>query len=114
MAKVHFFYSTMNAGKSTALLQSAHNYHETGNETILFIPREDADKNSGLIKSRIGLSATAVVINSDLKIYEYVKKELSQRRVDADIVGVIENPLNNIRTLEEVAFVMKEGKVYKR
>ena len=33
---------------------------------------------------------------------------------DADIVGVIENPLNNIRTLEEVAFVMKEGKVYKR
>ena len=38
MAKVHFFYSTMNAGKSTALLQSAHNYHETGNETILFIP----------------------------------------------------------------------------
>ena len=86
MAKVHFFYSTMNAGKSTALLQSAHNYHETGNETILFIPREDADKNSGLIKSRIGLSATAVVINSDLKIYEYVKKELSQRRVDAILV----------------------------
>ena len=33
---------------------------------------------------------------------------------DADIVGVIENPLTNIRTLEEVAFVMKEGKVYKR
>ena len=49
MAKVHFFYSTMNAGKSTALLQSAHNYHETGNETILFIPREDADKNSGCL-----------------------------------------------------------------
>ena len=67
MAKVHFFYSTMNAGKSTALLQSAHNYHETGNETILFIPREDADKNLGLIKSRIGLSASAVVIDSKLK-----------------------------------------------
>ena len=33
---------------------------------------------------------------------------------DADIVGVIENPLTNIRTLEKVAFVMKEGKVYKR
>ncbi len=86
MAKVHFFYSTMNAGKSTALLQSAHNYHETGNETILFIPREDADKNSGLIKSRIGLSASAVVIDSELKIYDYVKKELSQRKVDAILV----------------------------
>ena len=86
MAKVHFFYSTMNAGKSTALLQSAHNYHETGNETILFIPREDADKNSGLIKSRIGLSASAVIIDSELKIYDYVKKELSQRKVDAILV----------------------------
>ena len=76
----------MNAGKSTALLQSAHNYHETGNETILFIPREDADKNSGLIKSRIGLSASAVIIDSKLKVYEYVKNELSQRKIDAILV----------------------------
>ena len=86
MAKVHFFYSTMNAGKSTALLQSAHNYHETGNETILFIPREDADKNSGLIKSRIGLSASAVVIDSNLKIFEYVKEELKNKHIDAILV----------------------------
>jgi len=86
MAKVHFFYSTMNAGKSTALLQSAHNYHETGNETILFIPREDADKNSGLIKSRIGLSASAVVIDSNLKIFEHVKEELKNKQIDAILV----------------------------
>ena len=86
MAKVHFFYSTMNAGKSTALLQSAHNYHETGNETILFIPREDADKNSGLIKSRIGLSASAVVIDSKFKIFEYVEEENTKRNIDAILV----------------------------
>ena len=86
MAKVHFFYSTMNAGKSTALLQSAHNYHETGNETILFIPREDAERNSGLIKSRIGLSASAIVIDSKLKIFEYVQKEVVKRQIDAIIV----------------------------
>ena len=86
MAKVHFFYSTMNAGKSTALLQSAHNYHETGNETILFIPREDADKNSGLIKSRIGLSASAVVIDSKFKIFEYVEEENVKRNIDAILV----------------------------
>ena len=86
MAKVHFFYSTMNAGKSTALLQSAHNYHETGNETILFIPREDAEKNSGLIKSRIGLSASAIVIDSKLKIFEYVQKEVVKRQIDAILV----------------------------
>ena len=76
----------MNAGKSTALLQSAHNYHETGNETILFIPREDADKNSGLIKSRIGLSASAVVIDSNLKIFEHVKEELKNKQIDAILV----------------------------
>tara|TARA_B100000282_G_scaffold5340_1_gene3733 strand:- start:928 stop:1485 length:558 start_codon:yes stop_codon:yes gene_type:complete len=76
----------MNAGKSTALLQSAHNYHETGNETILFIPREDADKNSGLIKSRIGLSASAVVIDSKFKIFEYVEEENAKRNIDAILV----------------------------
>ena len=86
MAKVHFFYSTMNAGKSTALLHSAHNYHETVNETILFIPREDADKNSGLIKSRIGLSASAIIIDSKLKIFEYVQKEVMKRQIDAILV----------------------------
>ena len=86
MAKVHFFYSTMNAGKSTALLQSAHNYHETGNETILFIPREDADENFGLIKSRIGLKASAVVIDSKIKIFEYVKKEASKKQIDAILI----------------------------
>ena len=86
MAKVHFFYSTMNAGKSTALLQSAHNYHETGNETILFIPREDAEKNSGLIKSRIGLKADAVVIDSKIKIFEYVKNETEKKQIDAILI----------------------------
>ena len=86
MAKVHFFYSTMNAGKSTALLQSAHNYHETGNETILFIPREDAERTSGLIKSRIGLSASAIVIDAKLKIFEYVQKEVEKRKIDAILV----------------------------
>ena len=39
MAKLHFFYSTMNAGKSTALLQSNHNYLESNLKTILFIPK---------------------------------------------------------------------------
>ena len=39
MAKLHFFYSTMNAGKSTALLQSNHNYLESNLKTMLFIPK---------------------------------------------------------------------------
>mgnify|MGYP004001345159 FL=1 len=70
MAKIHFFYSTMNAGKSTALLQSNHNYLENRMETILFIPKADADKNNGFIESRIGLKAKAVVVDSEFNFYD--------------------------------------------
>lgn len=77
MAKIHFFYSTMNAGKSTALLQSNHNYLENRMETILFIPKADADKNNGFIESRIGLKAKAVVVDSEFNFYDYVKEHLS-------------------------------------
>ena len=44
MAKLHFFYSTMNAGKSTALLQSNHNYIESNLKTLLFIPGDVKSK----------------------------------------------------------------------
>ena len=49
----------MNAGKSTALLQSNYNYNERGMETLLFVPKVYADANSSKIKSRIGLDADA-------------------------------------------------------
>ena len=78
MAKIHFFYSTMNAGKSTALLQSNHNYKENGMDTMLFIPKADADKNNGFIESRIGLNAKAVVVDLDFDFYEYVKKNKTE------------------------------------
>jgi len=58
MAKLYFYYSTMNAGKSTALLQAAHNYAERGMSTRLFIARLD-DRAGGRIASRIGLEADA-------------------------------------------------------
>jgi thymidine kinase len=58
MAKLYFYYSTMNAGKSTSLLQAAHNYAERGLSTILFIARLD-ERAAGRIKSRIGLEADA-------------------------------------------------------
>ncbi|EJP72612.1 MAG: thymidine kinase [SAR86 cluster bacterium SAR86B] len=49
MAKLHFFYSTMNAGKSTSLLQSNHNYLENNLETLLFLPKENISFNEGKI-----------------------------------------------------------------
>ena len=71
MAKVYFFYSTMNAGKSTALLQSNHNYKESDLKTLLFIPSEIGNKSNGKIISRLGLESDAVVVN---KKYDFFKE----------------------------------------
>ena len=74
MAKLHYFYSTMNAGKSTSLLQSNHNYFENNLNTLLFVPKEDEDFNKGRIVSRIGLEAEAIIVNSKYNFYENIKK----------------------------------------
>ncbi|HET7778617.1 MAG TPA: thymidine kinase [Rudaea sp.] len=60
MAKLYFYYSAMNAGKTTTLLQSAHNYHERGMRTLIFTPRLDDRYGSGVVASRIGLKANGV------------------------------------------------------
>ncbi len=58
MAKLYFYYSTMNAGKSTALLQAAHNYAERGMRAFLCTARLDG-RAGGRIASRIGIAADA-------------------------------------------------------
>ena len=79
MAKLHFFYSTMNAGKSTALLQSNHNYKESNLKTLLFVPKSIADKSNGKIVSRIGLQADAIVVNNDYDFYDEISKKQSEK-----------------------------------
>ena len=74
MAKLHFFYSTMNAGKSTALLQSNHNYIESDLNTLLFIPKPIGDKSNGKIISRIGLEADAIIVNQTYDFFNEIKK----------------------------------------
>ena len=74
MAKLHFFYSTMNAGKSTALLQSNHNYFESNLKTLLFIPNAIGEKSKGKIISRIGLEAKATIFNSQYNFIKEIKK----------------------------------------
>jgi thymidine kinase len=59
MAKLHFNYSTMNAGKSTVLLQASHNYIERGMQTCLLTARLDDRAGPGRIESRIGIGADA-------------------------------------------------------
>ncbi|MFC7703134.1 thymidine kinase [Plastorhodobacter daqingensis] len=59
MAKLYFHYSTMNAGKSTILLQAAHNYRERGMEPYLLTAQLDHRAGAGRIASRIGIGETA-------------------------------------------------------
>ncbi|MCX6955061.1 MAG: thymidine kinase [Verrucomicrobia bacterium] len=63
MAKLYFYYSAMNAGKSTVLLQSSYNYRERGMRTLLFAPSIDDRAGLGRIESRIGLHADAIALN---------------------------------------------------
>ncbi len=61
MAKLYFYYSAMNAGKTTTLLQSAHNYRERGMRTLILTPKLDDRYGAGVVQSRIGLKASAVI-----------------------------------------------------
>src|SRR3989338_2323354 len=77
MAKLHFYYSAMNAGKSTTLLQSSYNYNERGMDTLLYIPLIDDRFGSGKIASRIGLQSNATAINKDFDIFISTKKQIA-------------------------------------
>jgi len=59
MAKLYFYYSSMNAGKSTALLQSSYNYRERGMNTMVLAPEFDDRFGVGKVTSRIGIEAEA-------------------------------------------------------
>jgi len=78
MAKLHFFYSTMNAGKSTALLQSNHNYKESDLHTLLFIPKHISDKSNGKIVSRIGLEADAIIVDGEYNFFDEILLKQSE------------------------------------
>lgn len=86
MAKLYFYYSAMNAGKTTVLLQSAHNYRERGMRPLLFTPRLDDRYKVGVIRSRIGLEAEAVIFDRDDDLFEAVQGELDQRNVHCVLV----------------------------
>ena len=72
MAQLYFYYSAMNAGKSTALLQSAHNYREQGMEVALFTTALDDRHGQGQIGSRIGLSADADTFDTGTQFVDVI------------------------------------------
>ena len=73
MAKLYFYYSAMNAGKTTNLLQSRHNYAERGMNTLVIKPRIDSRSGENRVRSRIGLEAEAVDVNPSVNLLDLVK-----------------------------------------
>lgn len=86
MAKLYFYYSAMNAGKSTTLLQSAHNYEERGMRAMLLTPRVDTRYGVGKITSRIGVQRDAQAFNERFDLLEHVAKEHAERQVHCVLI----------------------------
>lgn len=78
MAKMYFYYSSMNAGKSTALLQSSYNYRERGMQTLVLAPRLDDRCGVGKVASRIGLESEATTFGNEDDLLEIVGATLKQ------------------------------------
>ena len=86
MAKLYFYYSAMNAGKTTVLLQSAHNYRERGMRPLLFTPVLDDRCAAGVIKSRIGLEAEAIAFEREDDLFKRVQQQLEDENIHCVLV----------------------------
>ena len=78
MAKLYFHYSTMNAGKSTVLLQAAHNYVERGMVPYLMTAKFDNRAGHGRIASRIGIGHEADTFETDEDLLAKIEKRLAE------------------------------------
>jgi thymidine kinase len=86
MAKLYFYYSSMNAGKSTALLQSSYNYRERGMHTLVLAPEFDDRYGSGKITSRIGLESDATTFRPGDDLYTTVTRLHNEKSLDCVLV----------------------------
>lgn len=86
MASLYFYYSSMDSGKSTYLLQSAHNYQSAGKRVLLLAPVVDDRFGKGKITSRIGLQSDAVAIGSTDDLMLQVSREHKEERISCVMV----------------------------
>ncbi|MDB5671298.1 MAG: thymidine kinase [Alphaproteobacteria bacterium] len=86
MAKLYFYYASMNAGKSTVLLQADFNYRERGMETMLYTAAVHNRSGFGIIDSRIGLTKQANTFDSSTDIRAEVEAERARRKVDCIMI----------------------------
>jgi len=81
LAKLYFSYAAMNAGKSTLLLQAAHNYSERGMDTLLLVSAIDTRTREGEISSRIGVARDAEIFDQHDDLFALIKERLEGRKI---------------------------------
>ena len=86
MAKLYFHYSTMNAGKSTILLQASYNYNERGMNTYLLTADFDHRSGPGQISSRIGIASDADTFNRETDLFAKIAGQLQRETVACVLV----------------------------
>ncbi|WKE66830.1 thymidine kinase [Gallaecimonas kandeliae] len=94
MAQLYFYYSAMNAGKSTSLLQSAYNYRERGMNVLLYTAAVDDRSGKGIISSRIGLESEARVFDAGTDLF-------------AEVLGLSHTQRFHCLLLDEAQFLSK-------
>lgn len=86
MAQLYFYYSAMNAGKSTTLLQSSFNYQERGMNPLIYTAAVDDRYQIGKVTSRIGLDADAILYDKNDDIYASVLEKHNENKIDCVLV----------------------------
>ena len=86
MAQLYFYYSAMNAGKSTSLLQSAYNYQERGMTVAIYTAALDHRFGLGKVSSRIGLSMDAHIFDADFDFVWHIDQLKQQGRLDCVLI----------------------------
>ena len=86
MSKLYFYYSSMNAGKSTSLLQSSYNYRERGMNTLVLSPMVDDRDGRGVVASRIGLKTEAKTIDPDDNVFNIVNEHHAETHLSCVLI----------------------------
>jgi thymidine kinase len=105
LAKLYFYYSTMNAGKSTALLQSSHNYRERGMRTLVYTAKLD-QRGGGKVHSRIGLTSEALHFGADTDLLTEISAEHTRQSVSCVLLD--EAQFLTQAQVEELAVVVDQ------
>ncbi|MGR5061766.1 thymidine kinase [Photobacterium sp. DNB22_13_2] len=86
MAQMYFYYSAMNAGKSTTLLQSSFNYRERGMTPVIFTAAIDDRYGKGMVSSRIGLQEEAELFNASEDLYVRLQDMNGTQKIDCVLI----------------------------